>query len=130
MAIAPRASTIERLSSETVVNTFAPACESNLHGGIAYSAYAGMNENGLSGVYLCAIDEALPRGDRYERHCSGLAHGQCLWCVRKQRCVRDDDRCKRSLQPRDTTDHAEDFFAGMKASTAVTNAGDSTCHVE
>jgi hypothetical protein len=50
--------------------------------------------------------------------------------VRKQRCVRDDELCKRSLQTRDTTDHAEDFFAGMKASNAVTNDGDSTCHVE
>jgi len=59
MAIAPRASTIEALVVRNGGEYLCAACESNLHGGIAYSAYAGMNENGLSGVYLCAIDEAF-----------------------------------------------------------------------
>jgi hypothetical protein len=50
--------------------------------------------------------------------------------VRKQRCIRDNELSKRSLQASDTTDHAEDLVTRMKASNAVTNGGRCTCHVE
>src|ERR1700761_1111871 len=82
-----------------------------LYGNVTYATRAGMDQNGLPGVYPGPVYQAFPRGDGDKGQGRGLPHRQALWFKSQQISIGQHVLRQRAWYASDAGNHTVHVFA-------------------